>query len=401
MRICLVSQEYPPETGGGGIGTQTSLKAKGLSARGHEVCVVAGSWDHESRIYREGLVTIHRVAQPRLRVPGYQESTYWLAYSQLLGEKLHELTSEAAFDILQFPEYGGEGFVYQTDTFANRTARYVVQLHGPLAMFSECSGWPEPGSTVHQIGCFMERTVIHHADLVLASSHNTAAFCAARYEYPLEKIRVIHSAVDTGAFAPAGCVADRHRPRILFVGNLVASKGLHAVVRSVAELRPRYPDIALRAIGKASAGELSHLNSLIRKEGLSESVQVMGYVPHHQLPEHYAWCDFFAGPSVFEPGPGNVYLEAMACGRPVIAGNTGGAPEVVLLGETGLLVPPGGIEDLKDAIILLTEDAPFRERLGRQGREWILQRFSVEKYIDRVELLYEEALRAESVSESS
>ncbi len=399
MRICLVSQEYPPETGGGGIGTQTSLKAKGLSARGHEVHVVAGSRDHESRMYQEGPVTIHRIGQPWLHVPGYEESTYLMAYSQTVAEKLHELMSDAPFQLIQFPEYGGEGFFYQTDTFANRTARYVVQLHGPLAMFSECVAWPKPGSTFHQIGCFMERTVIHHADLVLASSHYTAAFCAARYEYPLEKIRVIHSAVDTALFAPCPRAEDAGGPRVLFVGNLVESKGLYPVVRAVAALRRTYPAIALRAIGKGSEEELSDLQRLIRQEGVSAKVQIVGYVPHHQLPEHYAWCDFFAGPSLFEGGPGNVYLEAMACGRPVIAGNTGGVPEVVQPGETGLLVSPGGIDELKDAIVLLTEDAPFRERLGRNGREWILQRFSVEKYIDRVELLYEEALRAESVSE--
>src|SRR5688572_11121024 len=122
MRICLVSQEYPPETGGGGIGTQTYLKAHGLSARGHEVYVVSASVDRKARTYRDKNVIIHRIPEPELNLPGYEQSTYWLAYSTSVAEKLHALSQDTSFDIIQFPEYCGEGFVYQTDTFRYRKA---------------------------------------------------------------------------------------------------------------------------------------------------------------------------------------------------------------------------------------------------------------------------------------
>src|SRR5205809_691275 len=111
MRICLVSQEYPPETGGGGIGTQTYLKAQGLAARGHDVHVISASWDREARTYRDRGVLIHRIPEPALGVPGYEESTYWLAYSTAVAQKLHAIAQDISFDIIQFPEYGGEGFI--------------------------------------------------------------------------------------------------------------------------------------------------------------------------------------------------------------------------------------------------------------------------------------------------
>jgi glycosyltransferase involved in cell wall biosynthesis len=393
MRICLVSQEYPPETGGGGIGTQTYLKAKGLSARGHEVYVVSASCDNKARTYRDKNVIVHRIPEPELKVQGYEQSTYWLAYSSSVAEKLHALSEDTSFNIIQFPEYCGEGFVYQTDTFGYREARYVVQLHGPLAMFAEYMGWPDCGSTPHQIGCFMERTVIHHSDRVLASSHNTAAFCAKQYDYPLDEISVIHSGIDTETFFPWRQPQDERYPRILFIGNFVESKGIGLLVRAVLRLRARYPTICLRAVGRGgSSNFLASLNELIAAASAQSNFEFMGYVPYDALPEHYAWCDFFAGPSTYEPGPGNVYLEAMACAKPVIACNSGGAPEVVLNQQTGLLVPPRDITALENAIIILAEDASLRNQLGKNGREWIEEGFSIEKYINKVERLYKELI---------
>ncbi|MEK6320359.1 MAG: glycosyltransferase family 4 protein [Acidobacteriota bacterium] len=393
MRICLVSQEYPPETGGGGIGTQTYLKAHGLSGRGHEIYVVCASWDSQPRIYQDGNVLIYRVPEPNLKLDGYQESTYWLAYSTSVAEKLHALSQDTSFDIIQFPEYCGEGFVYQTDTFRYRKARYVVQLHGPLAMFAEYMGWPDCDSTLHQIGCFMERTVIHHSDRVLASSHNTAAFCAKRYDYPLDEISVIHSGIDTETFFPWRQPQDERYPKVLFIGNFVESKGFSLLVRAVLRLKTRYPKICLRAVGRGGRSNfLASLKKLIADASAQSNFEFMGYVPYDELPEHYAWCDLFAGPSTYEPGPGNVYLEAMACAKPVIACNSGGAPEVVLDQQTGLLVPPRDIAALENAIIILAEDASLRNQLGKNGREWIEEGFSIEKYINKVERLYKDLI---------
>ncbi len=392
MKICLISQEYPPETGGGGIGTQTYLKAQGLSALGHEVHVVSASWDKEARTYSDGGAIIHRIPEPELGVPGYEESTYWLAYSASVAEKLHALSKDIAFDIVQFPEYGGEGFVFQTDTFRYRKMRYVVQLHGPLGMFAEYMGWPDRDSTLYQIGCFMERTAIYHADRVLASSHNTATFCARRYGYPLAQIRVIHSGIDTTKFAPQPQPQGECHPRILFVGNLAGNKGLGDLVKAVIKLRAQYPKICLRVIGKGGHDFLTSLKKLILASKAKANFEFKGYVPHNKLPDHFAWCDFFAGPSTYEPGPGNVYLESMACGKPVIACNSGGAPEVVRDRETGLLVPPGDTDSLENAIASLTDDVSLRERLGGNGRAWVERSFSVERYIGKVERIYKELI---------
>ena len=396
MKVCLVSQEYPPETGGGGIGTQTYLKAQGLSARGHHVEVVSVSRDTTPRTYQDGGALIHRVGEPDLGDLGANQATYWMALSMALARKLADREKQTRFDIMQFPEYCGEGFIYQTDNFEYRTAKYVVQLHGPLAMFAEHMGWPDKGSTLHQIGCFMERMVIHHSDLVLASSHNTASFCSTFYDYPVDRIRVIHSGIDTNRFVPRPRPSSETFPHILFVGNLVGSKGFNLLVDTVIRMRGEFPRIHLQAIGKGDADELRRVKQRVEDAGATDNIEVVGYVPYADLPSHYAWADIFAGPSVYEPGPGNIYLEAMSCGRPVIACNTAGAPEVVLDGKTGLLIPPGDSPALEQAIGGLAGDKGFRTSLGANGRDWVESEFSIDKYLDKVERNYEAVLNGRS-----
>jgi glycosyltransferase involved in cell wall biosynthesis len=387
MRICLVSQEYPPESGGGGIGTLTYLKAHALADRGHHIHVLCAAKDKIARTYADRLVTIHRIPEPTLTVAGFELSTYWLAYSFSVAEKLTRLSQEVHFDIIEFPEYGAEGFVYQTDTFQNRTSRYVVHLHGPIAMFTARLGWPEPGSTFDQVSAFMEQAVLRHADCISSVSRALATFCVDRYGCNPDAIRVLHSGVDTDRFQPNQETPSDRFPRILFVGNIAGNKGISGLVNVVLRLRDRYPNILLRAIGKPHGGMLATLRSLVEAQRAVNNVEFLGYVSHEELPTHYAWCDLMALPSHYE-GFANVYLEAMSCGKPVIGCTTGGTPEAVIDGATGLLVAPGDAASLEEAIVTLSEDAGLRTRMGKHGAQHVRENFSLEKYADRVEMLY-------------
>jgi glycosyltransferase involved in cell wall biosynthesis len=401
MRICLVSQEYLPEGGRGGIGSQTYLKAHGLSARGHDVHVVSSPEDDgDASTYLDRAVTVHRVTLPEFG-EGLEQSTTWLAYSAGVACKLAELVEALRFDVIQFPEYGGEGFVWLTDTFRYRLqrygARYVVQLHGPLAMFAEHMNWPAPDDPLYRVGRFMERESVHRADLVLASSHNTARFTADAYEYPVERVEVIHSGVDTDRFRPEPPPHEHRGPNVLFVGNVVSAKGVTTLLRAVTRVRVRHPGIRLRIIGIGEPRFEARLLRIADRFGAGGCVELLGYVDQDRLPEHYAWADIFAGPSAYEPGPGNVYLEAMAAARPVIACDTGGAPEVVLDGETGVLVPPYDTHALGAAIERLAADGAWGAELGRRGREHVEREFALERYLDKVERAYERLMGAEAV----
>ena len=112
------------------------------------------------------------------------------------------------------------------------------------------------------------------------------------------------------------------------------------------------------------------------------------------MPAFYQSAHVFCSPAEHEPGVANVYIEAMAAACPVVAADTGGAPEAVLDGETGLLVPPRDVDALTTALDRLLSDAAMRERLGGAGRRRAEEYFSVDRYIERVFAVYERALAA-------
>jgi glycosyltransferase involved in cell wall biosynthesis len=153
-------------------------------------------------------------------------------------------------------------------------------------------------------------------------------------------------------------------------------------------------------IGKGERSYIEELRQYADKGGAGGNLDILGYVPYSELPAHYAWADIFVGPSSFEPGPGNTYLEAMASGRPVVACNSGGTPEVVLNGETGLLVPPADLKALVGAIEKLVLDLDMRERFSQQARKWIESRFTLDKYVERVESIYQELLLPGNATEA-
>jgi glycosyltransferase involved in cell wall biosynthesis len=119
--------------------------------------------------------------------------------------------------------------------------------------------------------------------------------------------------------------------------------------------------------------------------------EALGFVPHHELPPLYERAAVVAVPSHRE-GFGVACAEAMAYGRPVVASAVGGLLDLVVDGETGLLVPPRDVEALRAALERLLGDTELRRRLGEAGRERIRQHFTWPAVIDRTIQAYEDAL---------
>ena len=148
MNICLVSQEYPPETARGGIGTQTWNKAKSLSQLGHEVHVLtcAGAEGPDLRSESCSGVMVHRMQTPDQgpsgQFPVYSAPAYWLGYSWAVLRQMHNLMKAARFDVIDFAEYGAEGFAYQLDrapwNWAPVMARPMTALPGGGALCASC-----------------------------------------------------------------------------------------------------------------------------------------------------------------------------------------------------------------------------------------------------------------------
>jgi glycosyltransferase involved in cell wall biosynthesis len=399
MNICLVAQEYPPETARGGIGTQSFNKARALVALGHNVHVLSCSrvsGSQRLRTQQADGVTVHRM-QPPGEEPGRpiavnEPAVYLLGYAWLVAEQLTALHAQERFDVVDFAEYGAEGFVFQLNRHPWEPLPTVVQLHGPLAMFAERIGWPDPKDPLYEVGVMAEGISIRLADALMACSANIADFTADHYSLKRDDINVVHCGVDAAAFRPPA--AREGRPMVLFVGNIALNKGIGVVVDAVLRLRHRHPDILLCAAGVGDDDTRDELMSKVKAAGAERNVEFLDFVGREGLARLYQEAHVFASPAEHEVGVANVYIEAMASACPVVACRTGGALEAIVDGESGFLVPPHDVDATARAIDKVLSDADLREDLGNAGRRRVEGYFAMEKYIGRVLASYERAIES-------
>jgi phosphatidylinositol alpha-1,6-mannosyltransferase len=164
-------------------------------------------------------------------------------------------------------------------------------------------------------------------------------------------------------------------PVIICVSRLVRRKGQDALISVLPEVRRLVPGTRLLVVGRGP--DQSRLRRLAARFGVADAVIFAGGVPLADLPAYYSAGDVFAMPcrtrraGMDVEGLGIVYLEASACGLPVIAGDSGGAPEAVRDGETGFVVGGTDRAALTDRLVTLLGDAALRSRLGAAGRAWV------------------------------
>jgi phosphatidylinositol alpha-1,6-mannosyltransferase len=192
-------------------------------------------------------------------------------------------------------------------------------------------------------------------------------------------VSVMYPGADVDAFRPGlptDGVLERHgltgRPVVACVSRLVARKGQDVLIRAMPLIRSRVPGAALLLVGDGP-----HRSTLERMAARAPSGSVVfaGQVSEGDLATYYAAGDVFAMPcrtrlgGLEVEGWGNVFIEAAACGRPVVVGESGGAPESVVDGETGVLVDGRNVEQVADAVSRLLEDSAMADRMGKAGRE--------------------------------
>jgi len=151
---------------------------------------------------------------------------------------------------------------------------------------------------------------------------------------------------------------------ILYVGALQPRKNIPLLLKAYSELKKNGTFDYELVIAGSTGWRNKNIFVLIEKLGLKNDVMFLGYVPEDDLPVIYNLAEFFVYPSFFE-GFGMPVLEAMACGCPVISSNTSSLPEVI--GEAGIMIDPNNIEDLKDAMIRMTQDHSLKNEMREKG----------------------------------
>jgi len=149
-----------------------------------------------------------------------------------------------------------------------------------------------------------------------------------------------------------------------------------------------YPGLRLRMLGSGDPGIISKLKNKSVTSSLPDRLDLVGFVKHEELPVHLSRAHVFAAPSKYEGGPGLVYLEAMACGLPVIACEGSGVAEVVVHGENGLLVPPEDLDALVKALHQLLSDPEECLEMGKRARRYVMREADSRICIKRLEEFY-------------
>jgi glycosyltransferase involved in cell wall biosynthesis len=178
--------------------------------------------------------------------------------------------------------------------------------------------------------------------------------------------------VDTNLFRPLAA-AKADRPTIVFAGRIAASKGVETLLEAVLRLAAELPDLHLCMLGRGDPHIMAKLQGQAQASGWPDLLDLAGFVPREALPAQLNRAHVFAAPSWYEGGPGFVYLEAMACGLPVIACSGSGAAEVVQHGENGLLVTPRDVDGLVAALHRLLLEPAERAAIGQRARSYVLR----------------------------
>jgi len=232
------------------------------------------------------------------------------------------------------------------------------------------------------------------AQVIVAVSSRIKRLLTGYTSHP-DRVVTIHNGVDPTLVANAvdqqGCTPRGDKKIILSVGSLIERKGIDIVLRALVDLVKRFEGLSYVVVGDGI--ERGNLERQMRMLGLGDMVTFLGERPHFEVFRHMSACDVFVLPS-WDEAFGVVYVEAMACGKPVIACRGEGVEDIVTHGETGLLVEPRDEESLKEALVRLLSDGGLREKMGEKARGVVLKNFTWEKNAQETIRLYREILRS-------
>lgn len=261
--------------------------------------------------------------------------------------------------------------------------RYAVWAHGEdIAM----------ALTSRELTLLMRR-VYAGAEVTFANSANTRRMLL-ELGIAADRIEIVYPGVDTQRFRPdidATEIRRRLTPNgetlLLSVGRLQTRKGHDLMIQAVRVL-VRGQHRSLRYVIVGDGSERSRLEALVDDCGVRECVTFVGEVSVDMLPQYFAACDVFVLPNRVDQGDvegfGIVFLEAAASGKPAVGGNSGGVPEAVADGVTGLLVSGTDVDELAATVGRLMDSEPLRRSLGEAGRARTVREFGWEAAAERV-----------------
>jgi glycogen(starch) synthase len=378
MRIALLSFEYPPETGFGGIGTYAYYQARALARLGHDVHVFAGSQkDGRFHSEHEG-VKVTRVKHGgwlnRWLQVARQKRAWWFhnrvetgfaAYKALR----HEL-ERSTFDFVEAPECGGDAIV-STTLLSIPTA---VRFHSPARLIMGVYDTPKMD---RELCAFVEQLAINQAQVLTSCSRFLADEVALKMNVRTP-IHVIPNGIDLELFdrdegidahGRFGIPAGKEHVTVFFANRMEERKGIHIVKDMVFHCLKQYPHVTFVFAGRDLFGYMEkRILPWVKDNQLQARFRYLGQLDLASVRAVLKRTDIFLIPSLWENCPYSC-LEAMAAGVGIVSSDCGGMPELLEHERTGLLARNGDPQSFVAALSRMIEDPGLRARCGSAARK--------------------------------
>lgn len=367
MNILLLSRIFPPETGGSGRWFYEIYRR----LNDIDVTVIAGEHPQAAAFDGRCELPVRRTMLNfsdwgTFNLQGYRR------YREA-AKACRELVNTRSFDAIHAGSLLPDGWLVRKLARKANIA-YVVYMHGEETCFATQS---------RQLK-WMGQKILKGAEQIIANSENTAGLIDEFWEIPSGKVRILNPGVNCSVFQPTQQDAGVReklgwgdRPVILTVGRLQQRKGQATMMKAMPQLLQQHPELLYCIVGDGD--ERSSLTEMIHQLGLTSHVQFRHECSDKELVQCYQQCDLFVLPNREINGDiegfGMVLLEAQACGKPVIAGNSGGTAETMIPGSTGHLVDCRTEDELIPMISHLLDDRSHREVMGAEARKWVSGRF--------------------------
>lgn len=237
---------------------------------------------------------------------------------------------------------------------------------------------------------------LREIDLAICCSEFVARSTEKISPYLCRRIMVVHNGIDHSLFLKtsgetirARLGLDSNRMILMYSGQITDIKGLHILIQAFSRIHQTFENAVLVVVGSSkvwAGGWRMKENEFYEKEMQRQSVGLpvffVGKLPSSEMPNYYAAADIVVVPSIIPEAFPLTNLEAMASGKPVIASNVGGIPEVVFDGENGFLVPSRNAQRLEDAISHLLRERKLRESFGKRGQEIVRKSFTKDRMLN-------------------
>jgi putative colanic acid biosynthesis glycosyltransferase WcaI len=409
MKILYISQYFPPEMGA------PAARAVELSRHwarlGHDVTVLTGFPNHPTGVVPAGYRKPLRRLVLRQQVNGVNVVRTWLL--PFPNRRAHER-------ILNYTSFCASAsttglFLSRPDVVIATSPQLLVGLSGwwlarwkrvPF-VFEVRDLWPESltavgmsdgNSVLHRVLAKIAGFLYRQADRVVVVAPAFEDYLVEHWGVPREKISVVENGVETELFAPEAATDLRRELNpegkfvVSYIGTMGMAHGLETVIGAAARLRDAHPEICFVVLGEGA--EKERIKALAQERGLS-NLQFLDEQPRDRIPGYICASDVCLVPlkktELFKTVIPTKMLEFMSCARPVILGVDGQARAILEEARGGLVVEPENSEALANAICCLSANPELAGELGRNGREYIVRKFSraqtAKKYIRDLEAL--------------